>query len=101
MLARLPHNNPASPTHGKMNDIKREIKELLVHGLRLQTRPEDISDTMPLFDDGLGLDSLDAVELVVLVNKQFGVQIKDMNEGKAAFGSVASLAAYIKEKQGS
>ncbi len=84
-----------------MSDIKQEIKELLVDGLRLQTTPAEISDTTPLFDDGLGLDSLDAVELVVLVNKQFGVQIKDMDEGKTAFGSVETLAAYIKEKQAS
>ena len=79
--------------------IKQQIKELLVDGLRLQTTPDKITDTMPLFDDGLGLDSLDAVELVVLVNKQFGVQIKDMDEGKTAFGSVDALAAYIQEKQ--
>jgi acyl carrier protein len=83
-----------------MTDIKQQIKELLVDGLRLQTTAAEINDTTPLFDDGLGLDSLDAVELVVLVNKQFGVQIKDMDEGKAAFGSVTTLAAYILEKQG-
>ncbi len=80
--------------------IKQQIKELLVDGLRLQTSPDKITDTMPLFDDGLGLDSLDAVELVVLVNRQFGVQIKDMDEGKTAFASVETLAAYIAEKQG-
>lgn len=82
-----------------MTAIKQQIKELLVDGLRLQTSPDKISDTMPLFDDGLGLDSLDAVELVVLVNKQFGVQIKDMDEGKVAFGSVETLASYIAAKQ--
>ena len=83
-----------------MTTIKQNIKKLLVKGLRLQTTPEQISDTIPLFDDGLGLDSLDAVELVVLINKQFGVQIKDMDEGKTAFQSVETLAVYIKEKQG-
>lgn len=82
-----------------MTAIKQQIKELLVDGLRLQTTPNEIDDTTPLFDDGLGLDSLDAVELVVLVNKEFGVQIKDMDEGKEAFGSVATLAAYIVAKQ--
>ncbi len=82
-----------------MTDIKQQIKQLLVDGLRLQTTADEIADTTPLFDDGLGLDSLDAVELVVLVNKQFGVQIKDMDEGKVAFGSVATLAEYITAKQ--
>ncbi len=80
-----------------MADLKQEIKELLVHGLRLQTTPEEITDTDPLFGEGLGLDSLDAVELVVQVNKKFGVQIKDMNEGQKAFSSVQTLADYIEE----
>ena len=83
-----------------MTEIKQQIKELLINGLRLQTTPDEIDDTTPLFDDGLGLDSLDAVELVVLVNKKFGVQIKDMDEGKVAFESVASLAEYIMTKRG-
>ncbi len=84
-----------------MADLKQEIKELLVHGLRLQTTPEEITDTDPLFGEGLGLDSLDAVELVVQVNKKFGVQIKDMNEGQKAFSSVQTLADYIETHRSS
>ncbi|MEN8257916.1 MAG: phosphopantetheine-binding protein [Thermodesulfobacteriota bacterium] len=80
-----------------MSDLKQEIKELLVRDLRLQTRPEEIGDTDPLFGEGLGLDSLDAVELVVQVNKNFGVQIKDMTEGQKAFTSVQTLADYIEQ----
>ncbi len=78
-----------------MSDLKQEIKELLVRDLRLQTTPAEIGDNDPLFGDGLGLDSLDAVELVVQVNKHFGVQIKDMTEGQKAFSSVQTLADYI------
>lgn len=78
-----------------MSDLKQEIKELLVRDLRLQTTPAAIGDNDPLFGDGLGLDSLDAVELVVQVNKYFGVQIKDMNEGQKAFTSVQTLADFI------
>jgi acyl carrier protein len=78
-----------------MSDLKQEIKELLVRDLRLQTTPAAINDNDPLFGDGLGLDSLDAVELVVQVNKYFGVQIKDMNEGQKAFTSVQTLADFI------
>lgn len=74
---------------------------MLVNDLKIQgVQPEDISDTEPLFGDGLGLDSLDAVELVVLIQKHFGVQIADMNEGKKAFASINSLAQYIEEHKG-
>lgn len=79
-----------------MEKILKQVKEILVNDLKIQgVKPEDISDTEPLFDEGLGLDSLDAVELVVLVQKYFDVQIADMEEGKKAFVSVETLAKYI------
>jgi acyl carrier protein len=84
-----------------MDILKKQLKEMLVNDLKIQgVQPEDISDTEPLFGDGLGLDSLDAVELVVLIQKHFGVQIADMNEGKKAFASINSLAQYIEEHKG-
>ena len=83
-----------------MKTIKNQIKEILVNDLKIQgVQASDISDTEPLFEDGLGLDSLDAVELVVLIQKHFDVKIADMDEGKKAFASVEALAAYIKEHQ--
>lgn len=84
-----------------MEDLKKQIKEIIVRDLKLQgITPEEIKDDAPLFEEGLGLDSLDAVELVVLVQKHFGVQIEDMDEGQAAFKSVNTLAEFIGKRQG-
>ena len=79
-----------------MENIKKQLKEILVDDLKIHgTKPEDINDSEPLFGEGLGLDSLDAVELVVLIQKHFGIQIADMDEGQKAFASINSLAEYI------
>jgi len=83
-----------------MEELKKQIKEIIVRDLKLQgVKPEEIEDSSPLFEEGLGLDSLDAVELVVLVQKHFGVQIEDMDEGQAAFRSVDTLARFIEERR--
>jgi len=80
--------------------LKRKLKELLVSGLRLQdTDPASIADDQPIFVEGLGLDSIDALELVVLIEEHFGIAIPDEEVGKSAFASIAALAEYISAEQ--
>lgn len=79
--------------------INLRLKIILIQELNLQDiSPEDIRDDDSIFGDGLGLDSLDAVELVVQVEKHFGVEIKDMDEGRIAFQSINSLGQFIEER---
>ena len=75
--------------------VLAEVKELLVTGLRLDRTPADIPDDSPIFGEGLGLDSIDALELVVLVEDRFRVSIPDEEVGKRAFASVGSLVDFI------
>jgi acyl carrier protein len=81
-------------------DLKEKLKTMLIAELNLEdTRPEDIDDAAPLFVEGLGLDSLDAVELVMLLRKHFGIELKSMEEGRPAFASIDALAAFIQARQ--
>ena len=79
-------------------DLKGELKQLIIDALKLEDVSQaDIGDTDPLFGEGLGLDSIDVLELTVAVEKRFAVSIPDENVGKRAFASVAALAEFIEQ----
>ena len=80
----------------ELSEIRQKLKEYLVEQLSLEDiTPEDIKDEEPLFDEGLGLDSLDAVEIVVILQRHFGIAVKDADMGREVFESVNTLAEYI------
>ncbi|HIE07962.1 MAG TPA: acyl carrier protein [Desulfarculaceae bacterium] len=80
------------------NSLNEQLKKIIIEELNLEDiEASEIKDDDPLFgDEGLGLDSLDAVELVVLIQKHFQVEIKDMEEGRVALASISSLVDFIK-----
>ena len=81
-----------------MTNLKQAVKEMIIQRLKLEGMTAgDIEDQAPLFGDGLGLDSIDALELVLGVEQTFGVKIGDEAAGMKAFRNVESLAAFIQE----
>lgn len=81
--------------------LENELKELIIKDLKLvDITPKDIKDEDPLFGEGLGLDSLDAVELVVILQKNYQIETKDMEESKEVFTSIKTLADYVRSKKG-
>ena len=78
-----------------------KVKQLIVERLRLtDMTPEAIETDAPLFGEGLGLDSIDALELVLGLEKEFGVVVPDAETGKKVFQSVRTMAEYVFEQQG-
>ena len=81
-------------------DLRAQIKEMLVKNLMLQVTPEQIGDDLPLFGpDGLGLDSIDALELVVSMEKTFGVGVPSSGVASTALRTVNTIHDYILEKR--
>jgi acyl carrier protein len=81
-------------------DIEAQLKELIIAELNMEDfTPADMDSDDILFGEKFGLDSIDAVEVVYLVEKQFGVAMKDMSEARPALTSVRTLAAFIKARQ--
>jgi len=79
-----------------MENLILKLKEEIIEVLNLEdVKPADIDETAPLFGEGLGLDSIDALELIVLMEKNYGIKLKDPAQGKEIFKSVQVLAEYI------
>lgn len=78
--------------------LENDLKRLIIDELKLEDlTPEDINDAEALFGEGLGLDSLDAVELVVILKKYYKIDLEDMEKAREAFQSINSLASYIRQ----
>jgi len=85
-----------------MQELIAELRTNIVEALKLEeVEPESIDPDAPLFGDGLGLDSIDALELVVMVERCYGLKIKSMETGKTALASVSALADFIQVERGS
>jgi acyl carrier protein len=76
-------------------ELKQEVKQALVRSLRLPIPPEEIGDSTPLFGEGLGLDSIDVLELVLELERSFGVSITDEQTGTKVLRSVDAIAEFI------
>ena len=79
-----------------MDELILKLKKEIIEVLNLEdVKPEDIDENAPLFGEGLGLDSIDALELIVLMEKEYGIKLNDPNQGKDIFKSVKVMAEFI------
>ncbi|MBR2203750.1 MAG: acyl carrier protein [Prevotella sp.] len=82
-----------------MDNLINQIKVELIKALHLDgMKPEDLDADAPLFGEGgIGLDSIDALEIIVMLEKNYGIRLSNVTEGKAIFKSIRSIAEYVKE----
>lgn len=79
-----------------MDELKQQLKEQIIEALNLEDMtPADIDNAAPLFGEGLGLDSIDALELVMMLEKNYGIRFADKQTSKQALSSVDGLAQYV------
>jgi acyl carrier protein len=79
-----------------MDNLILKLKEEIIEVLNLEdVTPSEIDENAPLFGEGLGLDSIDALELIVLMEKNYGIKLKDPSQGKEIFKSIAVMAEHI------
>ena len=79
-------------------ELKQQLKKQIVQFLNLTSvNPDDIKDDEPLFGEGLGLESIDSIELIVLLSRENGIEIKDPKEGRKILVDINTIAAYIEQ----
>lgn len=83
-----------------MDELIEELKKNIIEVLNLEDMtPDDIDADAPLFSTGLGLDSIDALELIVLMEKNYGIRLANASEGKEIFKSVRTMAEYVSKNR--
>jgi acyl carrier protein len=83
-----------------MEELVLKLKEQIIEVLRLDDlTPEEIDSQAPLFGEGLGLDSIDALEIIVLLEKNYGIRLANAAEGKTIFTSIENIAKYVFENR--
>lgn len=83
-----------------MEDLVKELKNEIIEALNLEDiTPEDIDADAPLFGSGLGLDSIDALELIVLLERKYGIKLQDPNKSREVFQSVNVMAKFVSENR--
>ncbi len=79
-------------------ELKQQLKKQIIEFLNLQSiSPEDIKDDEPLFGEGLGLDSIDSIELIVLLGREYGITIQDPKQGRKILVDINTMVAYIEQ----
>lgn len=80
-------------------ELEAKLKDQIIELLNLEdVNPSEVDNDANLFGDGLGLDSIDALELIVMFDKEYGIKLKDTEEGKQVFQSITTMADYIRSK---
>lgn len=81
-----------------MEELKLQLKKQIIEALNLlDITPDDIDNSAPLFNEGLGLDSIDALEIVMILDKNYGIKFADKEQSKLALKSIDTLAQYVTE----
>lgn len=84
----------------EMNELKQELKQQIIEFLNLTPlTPDEIKDDEPLFGDGLGLDSIDSLELIVLLKRNYGITIQDPKEGRKVLVNINTMVGYIERNR--
>ena len=77
--------------------LKEQLKKQIIEFLNLSVKPEDIKDDEPLFGAGLGLDSIDSIELIVLLSREYGISIQDPKDGRKVLVDINTMVDYIEK----